>query len=176
MGYERIAMLLGDFAILVPVAVVEARLLCHRGFLGLMNEHYCKPNSRAGVRKRRRREIIEERHGRSRRPRSDNEENERKFGGACGVAGAGVRCDNLSPRAAGTYVHSRGLESSSGVDIPVHVTRHSAKILGDDAKIIGEKVAELCSTLGNFVVGEVERCVGGVSLRFVMRPETARRG
>jgi hypothetical protein len=68
-GYERIAMFLGDFTILVSVAVVEARLVCHRGFLGLMQGHH-KPFSRDGARKRRRREIIEERFGRARQPES----------------------------------------------------------------------------------------------------------
>ena len=33
-GYERIALFLADFAVLVSMTVVEARLLCQHGFLG----------------------------------------------------------------------------------------------------------------------------------------------
>ena len=82
-GYERIAVLPGDFAVLVSVAVVEARLLCHRGFLGSMNEHH-KHYSRDGVGKRRRREIIWERYGWVRRSRVVNS---RHNLGVIGIAG-----------------------------------------------------------------------------------------
>jgi hypothetical protein len=37
-GYERIAVLLADFAVLVSMTGVEAGLLCHDGFHGFMNE------------------------------------------------------------------------------------------------------------------------------------------
>jgi hypothetical protein len=36
--YERIAVLLADFAILVSMTAVEARLLCHDGFFGSIEE------------------------------------------------------------------------------------------------------------------------------------------
>ena len=37
-GYERIAMLLSDFAVLVSMAAVEFRLLCQDRFLGSMGK------------------------------------------------------------------------------------------------------------------------------------------
>ena len=38
-GYERIAVLLADFAILVSMATVETGVLCHDNFLGAVGEN-----------------------------------------------------------------------------------------------------------------------------------------